>query len=357
MNAFGIYRGQIESVNDPEQRYRYRVRVFQFHDATFLPETLPWAETCMPTSKLSGSFRNFENHDLVWIQFEGGDTEYPVILGGWISASQGLSDVPGDVGEDYVVTRQRNTQIDRVGNIIETSEVSGEKWVKFRSGNAEVVLTQTDDSITVRTSGRVRVEAVHADIVTKSVTVDSGEITINARGVDDITGLEEGVVNIFSNKDVILHASGSAQAKISMGQYHDSLGLPRQTPKVEILGQTVIIGAALPYSPDLPTLNVEINASSQVKVVGATKVDLQSPVEVAILGTTKVSITSSAQVDLTAPLINLSGQVSFISTGTLTLQASGLVSIQASTLTVTASVAVTLTAPTINITGAAVNVG
>lgn len=81
MAHYGKYRGRVESVIDPMGLMRIRVTV-----PAVLDEAAVWATPCVPVGYLGvpavGSG--------VWVEFEGGDTDYPIWSGCWV-------EVPGTV--------------------------------------------------------------------------------------------------------------------------------------------------------------------------------------------------------------------------------------------------------------------
>ena len=85
----GVYKGRVESAMDPLKVGRAQVRIPCFHgvvgNGDAIPdEDLPWASYCSPTGAGCdhGSFLPPEKGDYVWVAFEGGDPDKPVILGG-----------------------------------------------------------------------------------------------------------------------------------------------------------------------------------------------------------------------------------------------------------------------------------
>lgn len=88
---YGMYRGRVENVKDPQLRGRIQVRILLQHPTPendwwdgIPSEDLPWAEPCMSDGggRWVGDF-NIPYHvgDFVWIMFEGGDPDYPVWMG------------------------------------------------------------------------------------------------------------------------------------------------------------------------------------------------------------------------------------------------------------------------------------
>jgi uncharacterized protein involved in type VI secretion and phage assembly len=77
---YGIYRGTVINNIDPMQMARIMVTVPDVGGIT--PST--WAMPCVPISgKQMGTFMMPQIGAGVWVQFEGGDPDYPVWTGGW----------------------------------------------------------------------------------------------------------------------------------------------------------------------------------------------------------------------------------------------------------------------------------
>lgn len=74
----GIYRGKVEANVDPMLRGRVQVSV----PAVLGSGRLAWAEPCVPYAGSSvGVFAVPPVGAAAWVQFEGGDADYPVLAG------------------------------------------------------------------------------------------------------------------------------------------------------------------------------------------------------------------------------------------------------------------------------------
>ena len=82
---FGIYRGKVEYNDDPLQLGRVCVRIPAIHGSESITTTedLPWASTCNAFGGGSGygSFMIPPVGSMVWIAFDGGDVDFPVVMG------------------------------------------------------------------------------------------------------------------------------------------------------------------------------------------------------------------------------------------------------------------------------------
>jgi hypothetical protein len=77
---FGKYRARVVDLGDPEERGRIRVEC---------PRVLgdgksPWCEPCVPVAyDGGGDFCLPKLGDTVWVEFEGGNPQQPIWVGGW----------------------------------------------------------------------------------------------------------------------------------------------------------------------------------------------------------------------------------------------------------------------------------
>lgn len=79
MQLYGKYRGTVEAVVDPEGLGRIRARVPAVGDVE-----LSWALPCVPgAGPGSGHLVLPPLGASVWIEFEGGDIDYPIWSGGF----------------------------------------------------------------------------------------------------------------------------------------------------------------------------------------------------------------------------------------------------------------------------------
>jgi len=84
---FGKYRGQVENNVDPQQMGRIQVSV----PAVLGEGSLSWAMPCVPYAGPGvGLFTIPSNGANVWVEFEGGDPDYPI----WSGCFWGLGEVP-----------------------------------------------------------------------------------------------------------------------------------------------------------------------------------------------------------------------------------------------------------------------
>jgi len=273
---FGCYRGVIADTADPEIRGRYRVRITVIHPDDLEVQFLPWAEMAGAfAAKDASDLPHYEVGERVWVMFEGGDPEFPVILGGWVSQFGGTPDLPVENAGNYTENRKRWRRQDRTGNVIELSELNGERHVLIQSGGAIIRVTQRGDTIILDTEGVVEVKGGSFTATAKRSEVVGDDVTIQAQG--DIVGLPNGKAQILSNSKVII-SGGALLGSIDIGQFIDELFTPRQTTNVTIGAVFNQLGIGQPKGAELPStqtavdgLNVSIGsiATALTQIAGA----------------------------------------------------------------------------------------
>lgn len=77
---FGKYRAKVQNVEDPEKRGRIRVIC-----PKVLGESVSnWCEPCIPVAyNFGGDFAVPKVGETVWVEFEAGDVNKPIYVGGW----------------------------------------------------------------------------------------------------------------------------------------------------------------------------------------------------------------------------------------------------------------------------------
>lgn len=89
MSFYGKYRGEVVSNLDPMMQGRVQVTV----PAVFGDERMAWADPCAPFAGNGVGFFSLPPVGAqVWVEFEGGDPDHPIVAGGF----WGLGEVPGD---------------------------------------------------------------------------------------------------------------------------------------------------------------------------------------------------------------------------------------------------------------------
>jgi uncharacterized protein involved in type VI secretion and phage assembly len=148
---FGKYRGKVTDNMDPLMQGRIRARV----PAVFGEEETGWA---LPSSPYAGSGVGFffvpPVDSNVWIEFEGGDGDYPIWSGGFWNAGDTPA-VPGLPSTKIIKTDTATIKLDDLpgagGITIETTTglkiVMNMTGIELSNGSASVKLTPASVSV------------------------------------------------------------------------------------------------------------------------------------------------------------------------------------------------------------------
>lgn len=158
MTAFlGVYRGSVVDNLDPLQRGRVRVSV-----PAVLGEGLSaWAEPCVPYAG-SGVGMQFipPAGSAAWVAFDGGDPDYPVLLGCTWTDGQAPGTVPGV----HVVKTDNVT--------VELKDLSAGGGLSARVDPPGATLTITPTGITVA------IGSAEVALTPASVSVNNGALEV-----------------------------------------------------------------------------------------------------------------------------------------------------------------------------------
>jgi hypothetical protein len=319
----------IAAVNDDEQRFRYRVRIMGIHREDIPVDKLPWAEFCAPFSaKQACDLPHYEVGDSVYCMFLGGQTDQPVIMGGWITNSGDVPDVPVSMTSAYMRTRRRWNRADRQGNRLEQSEIGGENHIRMVSGNAEVRVTQNGNAVQLKSkSGPVQVIAKLLSVSVDTVSVAAASYELNAN--DSLLGVPMGTLALKANDSALVFGG----ILTAIGFYVPTLlgvpiGTARQSTAVQVspagslkLGSHT--GDVVKGVPLIPLVSASLDAvavrvGGNVVDIGTKPGDLDgvlplTPTAVLTIGgvivnlyaSSAINITSQVSVVVTAPLVSI----------------------------------------------------
>jgi hypothetical protein len=180
---FGKYRGFVQHNDDPQQRGRLRLEV---------PEVLQdnitdWANPCFPYAGNDvGVMFIPEEGDMVWVEFEGGDPNKPIWVGGPVGNPGGDSEAPDDVKDNYPDTHIMKTD-------------SGHH-IRF-------VDSDDDPRVEIEHSSGSRQVFYNADSASGSLLMEIlGDLTANANGNIELTS--QGNVAIASGLVMQIDSTG-----------------------------------------------------------------------------------------------------------------------------------------------------
>ncbi|MFX0194748.1 MAG: phage baseplate assembly protein V [Candidatus Hodarchaeota archaeon] len=147
---YGKYRGIVVDNNDPEKLGRLKVKVPSMLGNDVVTG---WAMPCLPYGGAldQGFFFIPEVDAGVWVEFEGGDLEFPIWVGTFWSKPGGESELPkpndADGAEQGSVQDQPTRKIIKTkqGHTIQFEDADGEEMVMiYVAGNDHVITMDTN---------------------------------------------------------------------------------------------------------------------------------------------------------------------------------------------------------------------
>jgi uncharacterized protein involved in type VI secretion and phage assembly len=209
---FGLYRGVVRDVDDPEEKGRIRVEVHELLGAGKLTN---WASYCSPFGGGgAGFFMLPRPGDGVWVMFERGEPTKPVWIGFWFNAQDAR---PEEAGKDVRVLRSKT------GHQIAFGDEDGKEFleVKDKAGNV-VRIDSASGDLSVMVSGKATVEVV-GDATVKA----GGPVTLDAPQVKttQLTDLGGGGRRVARIGDLVLSRGHLVQVgQIQTGAAKTSAG-------------------------------------------------------------------------------------------------------------------------------------
>lgn len=130
---YGLYDGQVCSVNDPENRGRIQC---------IIPEVTgespsAWCEPCIPVAyDGGGDFYLPKLKEFVWIMFEQGNPNKPVYLGGWWSENK------TPLGKQYQDRKSNERIINFFGTFIKMLKEENKIEIGVNEEDPEIVIEE-----------------------------------------------------------------------------------------------------------------------------------------------------------------------------------------------------------------------
>lgn len=176
---FGKYRGKVVNNIDPQKQGRLQVSV----PAVLGTGKLSWAMPCVPYAGTGvGLFLLPADGANVWVEFEGGDLDYPI----WSGCFWNEGELPSEALTAEVKLLKTN------GSLIELSDVPGEGGIKVETKspavsqplsltfNAQgIKLTNSVGVVTLNESGiEISLQAQSIQISPNGVSINKGALEV-----------------------------------------------------------------------------------------------------------------------------------------------------------------------------------
>lgn len=203
---YGKYSGIVVDNADPDHRGRIMVRV----DSVFGPDEAVRARPCLP----AGHFFVPDPETRVWVEFEAGDTRFPIWVGTWYPAGA----TPPEAQADPPTHRVIHTPS---GHVVELSDEPDEEKIVLRHKTDSFVAIQPDGSVVVSNqdgshlflnadADEVTLMSQHGHLVT--MTADA-LTAVNADGT--VVELKGDTATVLAGKIVLSGTSVAAGAGAS----------------------------------------------------------------------------------------------------------------------------------------------
>jgi hypothetical protein len=278
VSYFGVYRGVIRDINDPEERKRYRVQVLPVYPAEIPKDSLPWAEFCLFGGKGFGDIPAWKVDDKVWVSFEGGDKRFPIILGGWLSEHTGTPDLPMEIGADYKKNQEKWVRMDRKGNALIMSPLPDESGVLIKSGDCELEVRQQNGTIRLSAPQRILINAPKIELDIENLVAQTTNLTAHVK--------EQAVVR--ANDRVSIQGSSD----VFIGNYADAIN-----------------GALLPNTSNRISLDaqseINLTSSDTIDVDASGDITVDTPTNIIITGTHSVVVNSDSKIEANAETVTV----------------------------------------------------
>lgn len=141
----GLHRGIVVKRDDPLKLGRCKIKVLQlFRD---IPENdLPWAWPCFfgAGNPGSGAFDIPPIGSTVWVQFEMGDPDHPVWMGGWWGAPNGNPETPTEVQKSPPDNKIWKTPS---GHKIEMDDSSESQGIRITDNRGNYIKLDTQNGV------------------------------------------------------------------------------------------------------------------------------------------------------------------------------------------------------------------
>ncbi|MBH0775550.1 phage baseplate assembly protein V [Nocardia bovistercoris] len=226
---FGKYRGIVVDNADPHHLGRLRLRV---PNALGPDVVTGWASACIPYGGLDQQGCLFipAVGAGAWVEFEGGDREFPIWTGAYVSRPDGSSEAPKPNDADGSTTAigsdpaSRKTIKTAAGHTLQFEDAPGREAVYVQDGAHGHRITLDGSGVVVTVGG-----AGH------SISIDASGITVQYKGGDslqiDASGIHlGGAVQHLVHGDVFKANVATFMAALMTHTHIGNMGAPTSPP-------------------------------------------------------------------------------------------------------------------------------
>lgn len=241
--AYGKYRGFVTDNDDPQRLARVRLRV-----PSLLGEAeTGWALPCLPCGGLSnrGLFTVPEIGAQVWVEFEGGNPDFPIWTGTFWQQS---GDIPEEVQEQPTTLVVRTAK----GHVLLLEDKDGAETLRLlHAGGAKLEMDKDDKVLlTDNNNDRLTLDGQNSTVILEdaggnTLTMESSGLTIEDANGNKITMAASGIT---------LSTSGTLSLEGSIVQVGGSGGEPviKGTSLLTLLATHIHPSSMGPTGPPIP---------------------------------------------------------------------------------------------------------
>lgn len=184
-NFYGKFRAFVTNIKDPQFRGRIKVRCPKAYGESESPWCLPCTSS---TFDNGGMFYIPRVDEMIWVEFEEGDTNYPIWVGGlWKEKKSNLTEADYDtyVGEKSIISTKS-------GHKITLCDKEGERFISIEDINGNLVKIDTEiGDITIEAKNDINLRAGKNVNTLAGSNINEnagGNITENAGGTNRSNG-------------------------------------------------------------------------------------------------------------------------------------------------------------------------
>jgi hypothetical protein len=213
---YSLYRAKVVDNKDPKKRGRIKVLVPALFGEIELPQ---W---CLPrdfraTAKDGGEFYPPEIDDYVFVEFEGGDPQFPVYSGGWFGETAEGEELPEDFVHEEDAPMVKGFK-DRAGNTILFDQTEGKEKVTIQTKNHYLILDETADAEAVYLAHKLGSQLqIDKSGSMKMFTSDGHYISMDNEGGAISVGSKDGAIVSLKEAITVSDASGKSVVNIKEG--------------------------------------------------------------------------------------------------------------------------------------------
>jgi uncharacterized protein involved in type VI secretion and phage assembly len=241
---FGKYTAFVNDNSDPENRGRLRLQV----PSVLGPIISGWALPCAPYGGVQGQGIFFvpDVGAGVWVEFEGGDPDYPIWVGTFWSKPGGTTEVPPPADSQSPPTSKI---IATKNHVIELADADGSEAIKITDSKNKNVVVLDSNGISIEDQNNNKITLTSSGIDVKDANGNEAALTSSGIDLKDANGNEVAMASAGTTISAaqIKLGQGASQPLVLGTMLNSLLG-----PYLTLLA-THVHPTAAPGAPTLPS--------------------------------------------------------------------------------------------------------